>query len=124
MRADGMSTGSMKAFRRAVRKEARRTSGETRARTRLTALAGAVVLCVWVAPAFAQAQRADTTSDANDARTDAMFAMPNLSSSAPLSNLYATAPGLETQIPAPRLGVNLLLPLGWDSNPAQVQSGA
>jgi len=117
----------MKAFRRADWNDAKPESsralcGDAEAR-RISALAGAVVLSVWSASAFAQAQRADTASDANDARTDAMFAMPNLSTPAPLTNLYATSPGLETQIPAPRLSVNLLAPLGWDSNPQQVQSG-
>ncbi len=89
----------------------------------LAVLIGAVVLSVLPASAFAQAQRVDTESDANDARTDAVLAMPNLSTPAPLTNLYATSPGLEAQIPAPRLGVNLLMPLGWDSNPEAVRSG-
>ena len=105
----------MSTFRRAFRSEVNRT--------RRGALIGAAVIFVTPACAFAQAQRADTASDASEARTDAMFAMPNHSSPAPLSNLYATAPELEAQIPAPRLGINLLAPLGWDSNPEQVQTG-
>jgi hypothetical protein len=74
-------------------------------------------------PLLAQAQRADTGSDADDARNDAVLAMPNLSTPAPLENLYATAPGLEQQIPAPRLSGSFFAPLGWDSNPAEVSSG-
>ena len=90
---------------------------------RLTALVFAASLAGSPSPAFAQALRGDAGSDADDARTDAMLAMPNLSTPAPLSNLYATTPGLEEQIPAPRLTGSLLLPLGWDSNPTEVSSG-
>ncbi len=102
---------------------ARRVHSEGASTLRLIALIGAIILSVGSTSAFAQAQRADSASDASDARTDAMLAMPNLSTPAPLTNLYATSPGLESQIPAPRLGVNLLAPLGWDTNPEPVQSG-
>jgi hypothetical protein len=89
----------------------------------MAALANAAVFAGIAAPACAQATRADAGSDADDARTDAMLAMPNLSTPAPLSNLFSTAPGLEEQIPAPRLSTNLLLPLGWNSNANEVSSG-
>ena len=71
-------------------------------------------------PLLAQAQRQDAGSEAEDARTDAMLAMPNLSTPAPLSNLYSTAPGLEEQIPAPRIGASFLAPFGWNSNAEEV----
>jgi len=117
----------MNGFRGKRPNQAKRTSGRALARrparrTRRALIAAAVALLA-PASAFAQAQRADTGSDASDARNDAMFAMPNLASPAPLDNLYATTPDLEAQIPAPRLGVNLLAPLGWDSNPKEVSSG-
>lgn len=101
--------------------------GARRARARRARLLAAASFVAAVAsplaPAFAQAQRGDIGSDASDARTDAMFAMPNLATPAPLDNLYATSPDLEAQIPAPRLGANLLGPLGWDSNAEQFQRG-
>jgi hypothetical protein len=73
--------------------------------------------------AIAQAQRGDSGSDAQDARTDAILATPNASTPTPQSNLYSTAPGLEGQSPAPRFGANVLLPFGWDSNPAERAQG-
>ena len=82
----------------------------------------AMLLCLSV-PALAQAQRSDSGSDADDARSDAMRATPNLSTPTPQDNLYATTPGLETQVPSPRFGANLLLPFGWDSNPAELGQG-
>jgi hypothetical protein len=74
------------------------------------------------APVFAQEQRADTGSDADDARTDAILGMPG-ATTAPLDNLYSTAPGLEAQIPSAQGRINGILPLGWDSNPKELSSG-
>jgi hypothetical protein len=74
-------------------------------------------------PALAQAQRSDSGSDAQDARSDALLATPNLVTPTPQTNLYATTPGLEEQVRAPRFGANLLLPFGWDSNPAERAQG-
>lgn len=85
------------------------------------AAAIALVLCA-SPPAFAQAQRADASGDADEARTDAIFAMPG-ATTAPLANLYSTAPGLEEQIPSAQGRINALLPLGWDSNPKELSSG-
>ena len=82
----------------------------------------AAFLCL-SAPALAQAQRSDAGSDAEDARSDAMRATPNLATPTPQDNLYATTPGLEEQVPASRFGANLLLPFGWDSNPAELAHG-
>jgi hypothetical protein len=75
------------------------------------------------APASAQAQRSDAGGDAQDARSDAMMATPNRATPTPQDNLYATAPDLEAQIAAPRFGANLLLPFGWNSNPAELARG-
>jgi hypothetical protein len=74
-------------------------------------------------PAFAQAQRSDSGADAQDARSDALLATPNRLTPTPQDNLYATTPGLEEQIATPRFGANLLLPFGWDSNPAELAQG-
>jgi len=75
------------------------------------------------APAFAQEQRGDIASDAADARNDAVFAMPSLSPVETLDNLYATAPGLEAQLPSAQLRAGFFGPLGWNSNPREVASG-
>jgi hypothetical protein len=75
-------------------------------------------------PVFAQVgQRLDAGDDAEDARADAIFAMPDLSETAPLSNLYSTSTGLEEQIPSPQLRANVLFPFGWNSNPDELSSG-
>ena len=74
-------------------------------------------------PVLAQAQRADIAGDAADARNDAVLAMPNLSTPAPLTNLYSTAPGLEEQIPSAQLSAGFFGPLGWNSNPRELSSG-
>ena len=89
---------------------------------RAAGLVAAGLACALAAPAFAQ-QRGDISSDAGDARTDAMFGMPNQLTPAPLTNLYATSPDLEAQIPAPQLTGSVLLPLGWDSNPQELRKG-
>lgn len=72
--------------------------------------------------------RRDAQSDAQDAMNNALYATPNRQTPAPLDNLYATAPDLETQIPSPQFRANALLPLGWNSNANEssqsgVQSG-
>ncbi len=75
-------------------------------------------------PLLAQAaQRQDSNSDAQDARIDALFGTPNEETPAPLSNLYATAPGLERQIPAAQWRVNALAPLSFDTNPSLSSRG-
>jgi hypothetical protein len=55
-------------------------------------------------------------SDAEEARQDALFATPNAYTPAPLSNLYATAPGLEQQLPAPQWRFNFSAPFAYNSN--------
>ncbi len=72
--------------------------------------------------AWAQA-RLDSLSDAQDAMNDALYATPNRQTPAPLTNLYATAPDLEAQIPAPQFRANALLPLGWNSNANEISPG-
>jgi hypothetical protein len=71
----------------------------------------------------AGAGRLDAQSDAQDAVNDALFATPNATTPAPLSNLYATAPDLEAQAPAPQFRANALLPLGWNSNADELSQG-
>ncbi len=89
------------------------------------AFAAAIVsLTSLPSPIFAQAaQRFDAGDDAQDARTDAVLAMPSLSGSAPLSNLYSTSPGLEEQIPSAQARANFILPLGWNSNAEEISQG-
>ena len=67
--------------------------------------------------------RLDAQSDSEDALKDAMLATPNAATPQPLSNLYATAPGLEKQIAVPQVRANVLLPLGWNSNADEVSHG-
>ena len=74
-------------------------------------------------PSVAQAQKAarsDAIGDSQDALNDALLAMPN-SAAAPLSNIYATAPGLEQQIPAPDARFNILAPFGYNSNAEEIR---
>jgi hypothetical protein len=81
-------------------------------------------LAILPSPLFAQATgRLDAGGDAQDARTDAMLAMPSLVGTEPLSNLYSTAPGLEQQIPAGQARANLILPLGYNSNAEEASEG-
>ena len=87
------------------------------------AAAAAMIVSFWAcAPAFAQDQRGDAGSDADDARMDAIFGMPG-AVTAPLDNLYSTAHGLEGQIPSAQGRINGVLPLEWDSNPKELSSG-
>lgn len=87
-----------------------------------------VLLCLMglmsATTAFAQAgARLDARSDSDDALTDAMLATPNAQTPAPLSNLYATAPGLEKQIATPQIRANVLLPFAWNSNADELSHG-
>jgi hypothetical protein len=90
---------------------------------------GVIVACLIGLPAqtsIAAAQatrRIDAQSDSQDALIDAIYATPNPYKTAPLDNLYATAPALEQQIPAPQIRFNALLPLGWNSNAEEVRYG-
>jgi hypothetical protein len=76
------------------------------------------------APVLAQtADRLDAQGDAQDARIDAMLAMPSLAATEPLTNLYSTAPGLEQQIPGAQARASLILPLGYNSNAEETSQG-
>jgi hypothetical protein len=68
-------------------------------------------------------QASDASVDAQEARTDALLGTLNSSTPEPLTNLYATAPGLEQQIPAPQWRVNLLAPLAYNSNAEEIARG-
>jgi hypothetical protein len=93
-------------------------------RRELAFAAALLALAILPRPLFAQtAERLDAQSDAQDARTDAMLAMPGLAATEPLSNLYSTAPGLEQQIPAAQARANLILPLGYNSNAEEASDG-
>ncbi|MFO1115957.1 MAG: hypothetical protein U1E28_09765 [Beijerinckiaceae bacterium] len=101
-----------------------RNAGSYDGRPRLPAAAFAclALLAVEATPAHAQsARRTDVQSDSQDALTDAMYATPNPYKTAPLDNLYATAPGLEQQIARPQVRLNALVPYGWNSNADEVR---
>jgi hypothetical protein len=83
----------------------------------------AAVVSLMNLPCPAAAQALSAQSDAQDARTDAILAMPNLSTPAPLSNLYSTAPGLEQAIPAPQWRFNFVAPFGFNSNAEEIAHG-
>jgi len=86
--------------------------------------AAVVSLAALPCPVFAQtAQRLDAGGDAQDARTDAVLAMPSPSPTAPLSNLYSTSPGQEEQVPSAQFRANLIFPFGWNSNAEEVSHG-
>ena len=76
----------------------------------------ALFLIGFLNPGAAQTAGSDAVSDAAEARIDALLATPSLSVPAPQTNLFATAPGLEEQAPAPRFTLNGLLPIGYNSN--------
>jgi hypothetical protein len=81
-------------------------------------------LALQTSPLHAQsAARVDASDDARDARNEALLATPNAATPAPLSNLYATAPGLEQQAPAQNWRLNFLGPFGYDGNAEQLRSG-
>jgi hypothetical protein len=86
----------------------------------------ALAFMTWLGAASAQVAgqgRLDAQADAQDAMNDALFATPNAMTPAPLSNLYATAPGLEAQTPSPQFRADALLPLGWSSNADELSQG-
>jgi len=82
-----------------------------------------LLLAVALVAAPVLAQTGQRGGDAEDARTDALLGMPSLETAAPLSNLYATAPGLEEQAPAAQWRFNVLAPLTFDSNPELTSQG-
>jgi hypothetical protein len=59
----------------------------------------------------------------DDAWIDAILATPNQKTPVPQDNLFATAPGLEQQAPAPQFTLNALAPLFYNSNPEFRSSG-
>lgn len=76
-------------------------------------------------PALGQAvgDQSDAGIDADDARTDALLGMLYPGTSAPVDNLYATAPYAEQQV-APQVRLNAMLPINYDSNPLELGSGS
>jgi len=89
--------------------------------TRGSAFAATAILSILSLPSTRAAQSA--TSDAQDARIDAILATPGQPTSAPQTNLIATAPGLEQQAPSSQLRFNLLVPFGYNSNAEEIRAG-
>jgi hypothetical protein len=84
---------------------------------RLGVASAAAVVALLNLPSPLAAQTASSAAaDAEDARHDALFATPNVLTPSPLSNLYATAPGLEQQLPAPQWRFNFAAPFAYNSN--------
>ena len=93
-------------------------------RRRLALATVAASLLISSVPLLAQVGgRLDARSDAQDARNDALLATPNLATPQPLSNLYATAPGQEQQVPTPEWRFNVVAPLGYNSNAEEIARG-
>jgi hypothetical protein len=93
-------------------------------RCRLALATAVAALLISPVPLLAQVGgRLDAGGDAQDARNDALLATPNRVTPQPLSNLYATAPGLEQQVPSPEWRFNVVAPLGYNSNAEEVQHG-
>jgi hypothetical protein len=70
----------------------------------------------------AQSAANDARSDGNDARADAMFATPG-GTPAPLTNLFATTPGLEQQARRSQFTFNILAPIFFNSNAEAANTG-
>jgi hypothetical protein len=86
------------------------------------AIAAVALLCA-VGSARAQSANSDAGSDAQDALTDALLAVPNRYTPVPDSNLYSTAPGVEQAAPRGRFTLNVLAPLYFNSNAPALGSG-
>jgi hypothetical protein len=66
------------------------------------------------------AQNIAAHSDGADARMDAMFGTPDRYGVVPQDNVFATTPGLEQQARAQRFTFNVLVPIGFNSNPQEL----
>jgi hypothetical protein len=62
-------------------------------------------------------------TDAEDARTDAMFGTPNRYGVTPQDNIFATTPGLEQQARRSTFTFNILAPISYNSNAMLPPSG-
>jgi hypothetical protein len=71
----------------------------------------------------AQSLNSDASADAQQARTDAILAMPGAATVNAQTNEFATAPGLEQQVRVPLFGLNVLAPLYFNSNAQSASSG-
>jgi hypothetical protein len=87
------------------------------------AIASSALFLIGFSNSCAAQAASDAVSDAKEARIDALLATPSLSVPAPQANLFATAPGLEEQAPAPKFTLNGLLPIGYNSNAEAAQVG-
>ncbi|ACK50000.1 conserved hypothetical protein [Methylocella silvestris BL2] len=76
-----------------------------------------------VGAARAQTATSDAQSDAQDARIDAILATPGETALSSDANLFATAPGLEQQVRAPRFTLNVLTPVFFNSNAQAAADG-
>jgi hypothetical protein len=68
------------------------------------------------------AQNTAAHSDGADARIDAMFATPYRYGVVPQDNIFATTPGLEQQARPQRFTFNVLVPIGFNSNPQELNT--
>lgn len=101
---------------------ARRVRGHSRQRfvgilRRLAVRAGLTLALLGAFSAPVAAQVSDSQNDGSDARYDALLATPNTYTPSPDTNLIATAPGLEQQVPRSQFRANALVPVTYNSNP-------
>jgi hypothetical protein len=68
------------------------------------------------------AQNIAAHTDGADARIDAMFGTPERYGIVPQDNVFATTPGLEQQARAQRFTFNILVPIGFNSNPEELST--
>src|SRR5215469_3078445 len=68
------------------------------------------------------AQNIAAHSDGADARIDAMFGTPERYGVMPQDNVFATTPGLEQQARVQRFTFNILVPIGFNSNPEELNT--
>jgi hypothetical protein len=83
----------------------------------------AVALTLQAGTAAAQSLNRDVSDDGATFRNEAIFAIPNPKTPVPDSNLLATAPGAERQVPSPRVTVNVLSPFYVNFNADSANSG-
>lgn len=93
------------------------------ARLRLATVLLVTGLMAAVHAAAAQGLNRDAADDAEWFRNQAIFAVPHAATPGPDDNLFATAPDAEHLPPAPRLNLNVLAPLYFNSNAQALSSG-
>jgi hypothetical protein len=82
-----------------------------------------VAVFLWGNPPLIGSAEPGDGSDAQEARLDAILAMPSADTTAPLTSLYATSPGLEEQLRTSQWRLNLVATGGYNSNGDELATG-